>query len=46
VKGLVLSHRMLRTLGKDSQAQTLTEIKKRYSGHVVFANDMDCFALK
>jgi len=46
VKELVLSHRMLRTLGKDSQAQTLAEIKKRYSGPVVFANDLDCFALK
>ena len=46
VKELVLSHRMLRTLGKDSQPQTLAEIKKRYSGPVVFANDLDCFPLK
>jgi len=46
VKELVLSHRMLRTLGKDSQPQTLAEIKKRYSGPVVFANDLDCFPVK
>jgi len=44
VKNLVLSHRMLRTLGKEDQ--TLEEIKKRYSGQVTFANDLDCFALK
>jgi ribonuclease BN (tRNA processing enzyme) len=40
-KKLVLSHRMLRTLGKEDQ--TLAEIKKRYSGPVTFANDLDCF---
>jgi hypothetical protein len=39
-----LSHRMLRTLGKEEQ--TLAEIKKRYAGPVTFANDLDCFALK
>jgi len=37
VKHLVLSHRMLRTLGKEDQ--TRSEIKKRYSGLVEFAND-------
>jgi ribonuclease BN (tRNA processing enzyme) len=41
VKSLVLSHRMLRTLGKEEQTQT--EIKKRYSGPIAFANDLDCF---
>ena len=41
VKSLVLSHRMLRTLGKEDQ--TLAEIRKRYSGPVAFANDLDCF---
>jgi ribonuclease BN (tRNA processing enzyme) len=46
VKELVLSHRMLRTLGKDSQPQTLAEINKRYSGPVLFANDLDCLPLK
>ena len=44
VKHLVLSHRMLRTLGKEQQ--TLTEIRKSYSGPVDFANDLDCFAVK
>jgi ribonuclease BN (tRNA processing enzyme) len=41
VKKLVLSHRMLRTLGKEDQ--TLAEIKKHYAGPVTFANDLDCF---
>jgi ribonuclease BN (tRNA processing enzyme) len=41
VKKLVLSHRMLRTLGKEDQTQA--EIKKRYAGPIVFANDLDCF---
>jgi ribonuclease BN (tRNA processing enzyme) len=44
VKHLVLSHRMLRTLGKEDQTQS--EIRKRYSGPIIFANDLDCFPLK
>lgn len=44
VKSLVLSHRMLRTLGKEEQ--TLAEIRKRYAGPVAFANDLDCFSVK
>ena len=44
VKKLVLSHRMLRTLGKEDQ--TLAEIRKRYSGPVSFADDLDCFSIK
>jgi ribonuclease BN (tRNA processing enzyme) len=44
VKELVLSHRMLRTLGKEDQ--TRSEIKKHYLGPVEFANDLDCFPLK
>jgi ribonuclease BN (tRNA processing enzyme) len=44
VKQLVLSHRMMRTLGKEEQTQA--EIKKRYSGPVTFANDLDCFPVK
>lgn len=44
VKSLVLSHRMLRTLGKEDQTQS--EIKKRYSGPLAFANDLDCFPLR
>ena len=44
VKHLVLSHRMLRTLGKEDQTQS--EIRKRYSGPLVFANDLDCFPVR
>ena len=44
VKHLVLSHRMLRTLGKEEE--TRAEIKKRYSGPVEFADDLDCFPVK
>jgi ribonuclease BN (tRNA processing enzyme) len=43
VKQLVLSHRMLRTLGKEDQTQT--EIRRTYSGPITFANDLDCFPL-
>jgi ribonuclease BN (tRNA processing enzyme) len=46
VKQLVLSHRMLRTLGKQTETQTLSEINHRYAGPVTFANDLDCFPLK
>jgi ribonuclease BN (tRNA processing enzyme) len=45
VKQLVLSHRMLRTLGKDSQVQTQSEIERKFSGPIKFANDLDCFPL-
>jgi ribonuclease BN (tRNA processing enzyme) len=41
VKRLLLSHRMLRTLGKEEQCQA--EISKNFSGPVTFANDLDCF---
>jgi ribonuclease BN (tRNA processing enzyme) len=44
VKQLVLSHRMLRTLGKEDQTQT--EIRHSYSGPLAFANDLDCFPLQ
>jgi len=44
VKNLVLSHRMLRTLGMEEQTQA--EIKKHYSGPVTFANDLDCFPVR
>ncbi|MEQ1353550.1 MAG: MBL fold metallo-hydrolase [Candidatus Acidiferrum sp.] len=44
VKHLVLSHRMLRTLGKENQTEA--EIKKRFSGPMEFANDLDCFPVK
>jgi ribonuclease BN (tRNA processing enzyme) len=44
VKLLVLSHRILETLGKEHQIQA--EIRKRYSGPVQFANDLDCFPVR
>ena len=44
VKSLVLSHRMLRSLGKETETQA--EIRKRYSGPIAFANDLDCFPVK
>lgn len=44
VKSLILSHRMLRTLGKEDQTES--EIKKQYPGPIKFANDLDCFPVK
>jgi ribonuclease BN (tRNA processing enzyme) len=44
VRQLALSHRMLRTLGKEKETQV--EIRRRYSGPMAFANDLDCFPLK
>ena len=44
VRQLVLSHRMLRTLGNEKQTET--EIRRRYSGPLMFANDLDCFDVK
>jgi ribonuclease BN (tRNA processing enzyme) len=41
VKQLVLSHRMLRTLGHESE--TLAAIHSSYSGAVTFADDLQCF---
>lgn len=46
VRQLVLSHRMLRTLGQEKQTQTQAEIRRRYSGPLQFANDLDCFPVK
>jgi ribonuclease BN (tRNA processing enzyme) len=46
VKQLVLSHRMLRTLGKEKEKETEAEIKHRFSGPIAFANDLDCFPVK
>ncbi len=43
VKQLVLSHRMLRTLGKEKETEA--EIRRHYSGPITFANDLDCFPL-
>jgi ribonuclease BN (tRNA processing enzyme) len=44
VKKLVLSHRMLRTLGEEDQTQV--EIRKHYAGPIEFANDLDCFPVR
>jgi ribonuclease BN (tRNA processing enzyme) len=44
VRQLVLSHRMLRTLGKENETEA--EIRRQYSGPIAFANDLDCFAVK
>ncbi len=41
-KQLVLSHRMLRTLGQEDD--TVMHIRKRYAGVVAFASDLDCFS--
>jgi ribonuclease BN (tRNA processing enzyme) len=41
VHQVVLSHRMLRTLGRESETRSV--IARMYSGPVAFANDLDCF---
>jgi ribonuclease BN (tRNA processing enzyme) len=41
VKRVVLSHRMLRTLGRESE--TRAAIAREYRGPVAFADDLDCF---
>jgi len=42
VKQLVISHRMKRTLG--TETQTLANIRKHYHGPAVFADDLQCFS--
>lgn len=42
VGSLVLSHRMLRTLGKETETHDL--IVARYKGPVRFADDLDCYS--
>jgi ribonuclease BN (tRNA processing enzyme) len=44
VKQLVLSHRMLRTLGRETES--LAAIRSSYSGAVTFADDLQCFPVK
>ncbi|HEX4773421.1 MAG TPA: MBL fold metallo-hydrolase [Bryobacteraceae bacterium] len=44
VKQLILSHRMLRTLGKENETET--EIKRHFSGPITFANDLECFPVR
>ena len=41
VKQLVMSHRMIRTLGKE--AQSLSQVRRAYTGPVHFADDLQCF---
>ena len=41
VRSLVLSHRMLRALGREKETEA--EIRKSYEGPLAFANDLDCF---
>ena len=43
VKKVVLSHRMLRTLGREHE--TLSVIRQYYRGSVVFADDLSCYPL-
>lgn len=43
VKRLVLSHRMLRTLGHEEETEA--SVRMAYAGPVSFANDLDCFAV-
>lgn len=40
---LVISHRMLRTLGREQE--TRAAIAASFGGEISFANDLDCFAL-
>ena len=44
VKSLVLSHRMLRTLGREKE--TIGEIKRNYRGKVEFADDKSSYRVK
>ena len=41
VKSLVISHRMLRSLGHETE--TRAQIQKLYTGPIAFADDLDCF---
>lgn len=41
VRQIVLSHRMVRTLGRESETRSV--IASVYSGPVTFADDLDCF---
>lgn len=43
VKSLVLSHRMLRTLGQEKE--TLKAIAVHYTGPTTFADDLDCYVV-
>jgi ribonuclease BN (tRNA processing enzyme) len=42
VKQLILSHRMLRTLGPEQETLTRSLIARSYTGPVSFSDDLDC----
>jgi ribonuclease BN (tRNA processing enzyme) len=44
VKALILSHRMLRSLGHEDE--TRAKITAIYQGPVTFANDLDCYSMR
>ena len=44
VRSLILSHRMLRTLGKEKESKK--EIRKSYKGSVKFANDLSFYKIR
>jgi ribonuclease BN (tRNA processing enzyme) len=41
-KKLILSHRMLRTIGREDE--TIKFVSQSYKGPAVFANDLDCYS--
>jgi len=43
VKGLILSHRMKRTLGRETETKKI--IASNYHGRIFFADDLQCFKL-
>ena len=43
VKRIVLSHRMLRTLGREAESERI--IREHYTGPLAFADDGQCFSL-
>ncbi len=44
VRQVILSHRMLRTIGKERESRI--EIRKHYHGKLKFANDLDLYTLQ
>ncbi len=44
VKQLVLSHRMMRTLGNETESEKI--IRHHYGGRIVFGDDLQCFSLQ
>jgi ribonuclease BN (tRNA processing enzyme) len=44
VKRLILSHRMLRTLGHEDETEV--QVRKAFTGPMSFANDLECFPVR